>query len=413
MSPYSFPNNIPRPAKHWTDSEKKKCIAASNAVLADGGSEKDAIFACIHAAGKGKKSMPKQNKALIHKDKAGQLWFIGVYSNNFEDREGEILSWDSHVEYSTWAKSKGVKPPIVIMHTPKYPDAVHLGLAIGLASNLLNSQQYNEKYLTLYQSTALAQADLIIPLNGFMFVAGKVLEGQEKRAELIQQSSFEWGMSHGFIPLKQRDNIIDQYRTFEFTVLPSAIAANELTPINFMEEKVAEDKNLTEEQREEMEKVLNPDKAEDTTEKARQMLQSLLASKELGEKKEHMEEEMMDEEKDEEEEKKTESKSYEAIRAKIFVDLDVEGLQAAFKQAADLLDKANKRIDALEAQVKKSVDEVVAEQLNPVQWTNLFNAPGLQDEKKIEDLKKALPKPKEKDKNDNPLQLGFWNQFHS
>lgn len=50
--PWSFPNNVPPPARNWTESEQKKCIAAANAVLRDGKTEQEAIFACIHAAGK-------------------------------------------------------------------------------------------------------------------------------------------------------------------------------------------------------------------------------------------------------------------------------------------------------------------------------------------------------------------------
>jgi len=46
--------NPPSCAKNWTESEKKKCVTAANAVLREGGTEQDAIFACIHAAGKTK-----------------------------------------------------------------------------------------------------------------------------------------------------------------------------------------------------------------------------------------------------------------------------------------------------------------------------------------------------------------------
>lgn len=53
MSPWSM-SNPPPPAENWSDSEKEKCIAAANAVLEDGKTEQDAIFACIHTAGKGK-----------------------------------------------------------------------------------------------------------------------------------------------------------------------------------------------------------------------------------------------------------------------------------------------------------------------------------------------------------------------
>lgn len=48
--PYSM-QNLPRPAKNWPRTAQKKCIATANAVLRDGGSDQDAIFACIHAAG--------------------------------------------------------------------------------------------------------------------------------------------------------------------------------------------------------------------------------------------------------------------------------------------------------------------------------------------------------------------------
>ena len=56
--PYAYPTNIPRVAKHWTDAQKKRCTSAANAVLNDNGSEKEAIFACIHAAGVRKKQEP-------------------------------------------------------------------------------------------------------------------------------------------------------------------------------------------------------------------------------------------------------------------------------------------------------------------------------------------------------------------
>jgi HK97 family phage major capsid protein len=57
----------PDVAQNWSDEEKGKCVKAANAVLAEGGSEEDAIFACIHAAGKGKggKSMDELGEPVI------------------------------------------------------------------------------------------------------------------------------------------------------------------------------------------------------------------------------------------------------------------------------------------------------------------------------------------------------------
>lgn len=53
--PYDM-NNVPRPAKNWGSEEQRKCVGAANAVLDRGGSDQEAIFACIHAAGKTKKA---------------------------------------------------------------------------------------------------------------------------------------------------------------------------------------------------------------------------------------------------------------------------------------------------------------------------------------------------------------------
>jgi len=50
--PYSYPDSLPKPALNWNADEQQKCVEAANAVLNEGGSEQDAIFACIHAAGK-------------------------------------------------------------------------------------------------------------------------------------------------------------------------------------------------------------------------------------------------------------------------------------------------------------------------------------------------------------------------
>lgn len=52
--PYTKDNPL-RPAKNWTTDEQSKCISAANAVLDKGGSDEDAIYSCIHAAGKSKK----------------------------------------------------------------------------------------------------------------------------------------------------------------------------------------------------------------------------------------------------------------------------------------------------------------------------------------------------------------------
>lgn len=42
----------PRPARNWTREERERCVEAANATLEDGGTDEEAIYACIGAAGK-------------------------------------------------------------------------------------------------------------------------------------------------------------------------------------------------------------------------------------------------------------------------------------------------------------------------------------------------------------------------
>lgn len=65
-------SNPPSVAKNWTDTEKEKCVAAANGALQDGGSDEEAIFACIHAAGKSKKKGGKNNMAKASPEQVAQ-----------------------------------------------------------------------------------------------------------------------------------------------------------------------------------------------------------------------------------------------------------------------------------------------------------------------------------------------------
>ena len=68
--------NPPSPAKNWTEGEKRKCVDAANAVLADGGTDEDAIYACISAAGKTAKTIAKADsfdKDLYAEERADSL----------------------------------------------------------------------------------------------------------------------------------------------------------------------------------------------------------------------------------------------------------------------------------------------------------------------------------------------------
>lgn len=63
-------NNPPPPAKNWTEAQKRKCVSAANATLKRTGSEKDAIYACIAAAGKSQRKQVDEDAYENESEKA-------------------------------------------------------------------------------------------------------------------------------------------------------------------------------------------------------------------------------------------------------------------------------------------------------------------------------------------------------
>lgn len=362
-----------------------------------------------------------QTKATLFKDRQGELWFIGISSNNFEDREDEIISNAAHEDFVSWLKETGVRPPIVFMHRPRFPDAFHMAHYLGLVSGKLTAEEYNENLKTLYKATAIATAETAFVLDGFVFVVGRVLNDKRELAEKLISRQKTWGMSHGFIPIKIDDNIIEKYRSFEFSVLPIEIAANKLTAIGFSEEKMDTMlKELSDEDRELLEQVLGDETdTKNALARARDILSNLLASKAMDETEEVPEDEEPTEETPVEEEEVVE-KSYAELRVKLFSDFQLEELASVLTGVGEQLKTQQETIARLEAQVKeltRTEDERVAAQFIAPQW-NIFSNRGETEEETglVEKLKSNIPdkivEEKELDAT-NPLSVGFWSHIAS
>lgn len=347
----------------------------------------------------------------LYKDDRGDVWFMGIFSNNFEDREGEIITWDAHLEYAKWFKESDIKLPIVGLHQPKFPAFFHRAHTLAMQNGLITPQEYAKNLLDLYKSTTIAEAEIVIPLNGFMLVAGKV---RKDRYEMVEKFPVGWGMSHGFINLKPDGNIINKYRTFEFTVAPNKWAANALTLIGFKNEDTKMAEKLTQEERDLINSFLKGDaeNLEEATKKAQTILSRVFNSKTLDEITEDVDEET------ETEVVETEDVTeYEVLRDKLFSDLDVTGLAETFKQMGEMFEKYDERFAALEKAVKKSDDDVIAEHIKP-DWKAFFadhKTEGDQDEELLDELKektdRTITEPSEDAVNDdNPLSLA-WKQI--
>lgn len=376
------------------------------------------------------------NKATFYKDAKGQMWFLGVYSNNFMDDEKEAISWTAHEEYAKWLKDTGVKPPIILMHLPQFEHLIHAVHYMGLEFGKFTPQEYNDNLLAMYRSTAIAQTQTVIPLNGFMLVVGKVFDNKREVAEKLAARQEHWGMSHGFIPLKKDGNIFTQYRSFEFTLGPIVLAANKATAISFATKDteefrtMAEKIGLSDEDRQLLEDLLgNPD-VEEATAKARDILQRALSSAKLlddeekqmppeEEKPEEEEEEDEDKNDEEAEEKLVPADSYEGLRAKIFADLHVDELAASLKTLNETVQTQAALITDLKTEIatlRQTEDEKIAAAFTQPDWTLGYATKRTEptDEKLVDELKKNVPTgvvEDEKLKSTNPLSLGFWSRI--
>lgn len=95
-------DNLPSVAKQWTPEEQSKCISAANAVLTDTGDDKQAIFACIHAAGRNKEAMQRASAVTN-----GYTDFVAALSSllKLDFQEGNAPYIDAEIfAVGTWNK---------------------------------------------------------------------------------------------------------------------------------------------------------------------------------------------------------------------------------------------------------------------------------------------------------------------
>lgn len=358
------------------------------------------------------KSRPAQ-KTVVYKDSGGTAWFVGVYSNNFEDREKDIFTWDSHVEYANWIKTSGVKPPIILIHQPPYPPVFHVLHVIALEKGLITPEEFTDNLMAMYKTTAVAQTEGVIPLNGFMLVVGKIFPDKLPLVEELMERKSGWGMSHGFVKTEYDGNIINKYRTFEFTLAPAEWVANIFTPIGFNKDNIMSDMKLSAEDQELLERALggSAGEREEGFAAIKRVLEKYLDHKTLETPEEEVEEE--------EQELQEEPLEYDQIRNKIFADLDVEGLQKAFKSLGELVVQLNEKVTAVDGKMQqyaKSEDERIAEQIAPPKWVFDFKQQGDSDPELIERLKEdedrvIVDEKATEEGQDNVLKIALWDQL--
>lgn len=133
-----------------------------------------------------------------------RLRFFTAWTNNFQDREGEIFPEAAHKEYIEWAD---------------------------------RNQQYPELWIWHTKGTKYGQVDWLDYTDGFVYASGLIDAGHEDLAVTIAKE--DSGVSHGFHGL-QRGNEVIQYRSFEISTLPRSNAAVWTTNFNIIGEGAKE-----------------------------------------------------------------------------------------------------------------------------------------------------------------------------
>lgn len=336
------------------------------------------------------KMPPGMSKAIFYRTK-DTIWFFGVFSNNFEDTQNEIITEKAHEDYVKWLAETGIKPPITVFHQPKFPEMLHAVHYMSLVYGKITPEEYSANLEVLYKPYAIAKTETAMVINGFTFVVGKVYEHKKALVEKLMDQSSQWGMSHGFIPIEVNDNIIEKYRSFEFTIAPSTFVVNKITPIGLIKEDNEMDetyKSLTEEQRQLLQELLSggADGIEDATEKAKEILATA------------------------------------GLASKTIVDVQfnpeiIENITNAFKAASESIEALQKKVEELQTKVdslQKTDDEKVAEQFVVPNLSAYFRTQSVEtsteDEKELaENLKKDIPEGIVEDKttSNDPLAIAI------
>jgi len=97
--PWTY-DDPPDVAKSWSDEDIRKCVDAANAVLEDGGTDEEAIYACIHAAGKSEDDRDMSDKRELRIVPASRL---EVRSEG--DGERKIIGYAA--VFNSWSEDLG------------------------------------------------------------------------------------------------------------------------------------------------------------------------------------------------------------------------------------------------------------------------------------------------------------------
>ena len=275
------------------------------------------------------------NSLEIITQKDGSKRWFGRYSNNYMDREKEIISEEAHKEFVAYLK--------------QYPDRMPAFWSWHIPG-----------------TSRVADADYIDYIDGFMIASGPLTaEEADQLNKSIEYDGGKTGMSHGMFILERdpvRKEVITKYRSYEISDLPLENAANGFTSINSTKEV-----KMTDEKFNRLAEAIGENEAKkvfDQIGESKETLEALgIESKEseVAEILDSAEADPASEEKPEpkevEEEKEAKS-SVQEIAVAIGKELGLKELSNLLADQKETIDHLSKTV----AELTKEEDEKIAEQ---------------------------------------------------
>lgn len=129
--------------------------------------------------------------------------FFTLFTNCFKDAHREIISDAAHREYVEWVNTSKLYPELHLWHAGS--------------------------------KSKWGQVDWVDYTDGFVAASGLVDQGKEYIVEGLKE--LEISVSHGFIGIATKDDVIVRYRTFEVSPLPLGNAANKWVDFNFRKDR--------------------------------------------------------------------------------------------------------------------------------------------------------------------------------
>lgn len=356
---------------------------ALEVALSIGGEMSKSLIKTLYKAVVGEPEVPK-NTVKIKEDADGNVWLIGIYSNKWEDRQKEILSEASHLDYVKWVKEKGFKPVITLYHQPKMRPGFWATTMKAFDDGRISADAMNSLVESAFSQYSIAQVEGVFYENGFAGVIAKVYDHRKDAIKKIAKDNYDLGMSHGFTLIEMNDNIYTKYRSFEQTLLMRGRAANVNTAIY-----ISEETNVGPDEEKLLKEVLSEDEFDNLKKtlafKAEELDASGIAFKgdEEGE-----DVKTADEPEVEVEEDKQEPEGKKANVEELALALGLPELQDIL---AERFREYDEQIEALKAEIvtlRKSEDEKIADQYRPTfAWNNIQRPSQMQENVKETDGK--------------------------